>query len=146
MLKRLMASKVKMFKMAMVGLMFAMSGVAMADHNDGGRYGNVRNRAYELNQVVQWSGLRWNVQNAVSRLAQSTSQLDDRFMVPTQPMQPASLNRFDHNDGGSNNYVIQQIRSEWYEVERYLYDTNYDYPQVYRAYRNLRHALRQAGI
>lgn len=144
MLKSLLGSKVKMFKVAMIGLLFAMSGVAMADHNDGGRYDNVRDRAYELNQVVQWSGLRWHVREAVSRLVQSTSQLDDRYIAP---IQPASVHRFDHNEGGgSNSYVIQQIRSEWYQVERYLYDTNYDYPQVYQSYRRLRHALRQAGI
>ena len=118
---------------------------AFADHQQPGQgqFGGVVTEAGELNNVVQWSNLRPNVKQTVARFANTAAQLG---YCGDAPLAPVSVELFDHGGGAGCANLVNQLRWQWNQVERYLYDTGYDYPQVYQSYLNTRAALQQAGI
>ena len=123
----------------------ALSLSLFADHT--GKPGSVGNLAGEtdrLDRAVQYSSLNYNVKYAVSRFSQDVDRLHDC-------VDHSEINR-DHT-GTTNpgcpsqcSYYLNYARSSFQDVERYLYDTNFDYPQVYQAYRSAKYALEQIYV
>jgi len=90
----------------------------------------------DLNYAVSYSTLRYAVKQAVARFAYDVDRFvdcvhggphitDDHDLIP-----------------GNCEFDLHHVRRSWYPVERYLYDTYYDYPQVYRRYLRVRDDLR----
>ena len=121
---------------------------AYADHSDDNPGSRLRAEAQELNVIVQQSWLRYQVKASVQRFAMQAERAGmcaggsgepvDRIMggEPDGIIKP-----LDHGDGNCI-YEIQMLRNVWIDVERYLYDTTYDFPQVYRQYIQTRRAVR----
>jgi len=139
-------------------ILMAMRGeIASADHTS--PTGSVSRLVYEsqeLVQTVRYVGLNYNVQQSVDRFNYDVLRLSDciRFYGNRGLVGESSLTSGDHleapdmRDHTENPGVPSQCRMNldvarrsFAQVERYLYDTNYDYPQVYRSYLETREAL-----
>ena len=122
---------------------------AIADHGGGGPYVSVSYEARQLNNVTQWSSLRPNVKQTVSRFAYTANELGNcdfdepgrHLLVLANSVEPN-----DHTGDPRCQGLMNQLHWQWHQVEHFLYDTNYDYPQVYQAYIRTRDALNNAGM
>jgi len=137
----------------LVSLIFIASiGAASADHGSQNPAGHLRGETQELNSVVQRSWLNYNVKSAVQRFAMQANRaaancgggFGGNFAEATEQLiadhAGEITNPLDHNEGNCG-YEAQTLRNVWSEVERYLYDTTYDFPQVYSQYVETRQAL-----
>lgn len=124
--------------LGLTALLLALpAGIARADHEvPGGSIGRLHNDAHQLENVVRYSYLRYQVKQAVFRFVSDVS----RLFVCTSGDEP----RNDHNDhiGSGCSYALDNVGRSWYPVDRYLYDTYYDLPQVYYSYTRVRDDLR----
>ena len=122
---------------------------AFANHEGGG---SLQGAAAELNEQVQCSSLRYQVKYAVNFFAQQAARYSaycGETMGMTQPMNHEGegiIQPLDHNGGGANcRYELRNVLRSWSLVERYLYDTNYDYPNIYNSYLETRAAVQEAA-
>lgn len=111
---------------------------ARADHN--APLGSIRalhDQAHQLDNAVQYSYLSYRVKQVVSRLAYDVSRFyqctggnpaDDHDLVPGTCYGP-----------------LRSIQQSFYQVDRYLYDTGYDYPYIYQQYRRVGSLLRSVA-
>lgn len=137
-----------MYAQRLTGLLTAalvLAPVAYADHNDhpnppspgGSAVQRLGSEAESLNSQVQWSSLAWQVKDTVTRFTQEVREL-----VSCEP--GGSPSPLDHNDHPGNcRLQTQQVVQAFQPVERYLYDTMYDYPSVYRQYQRTAQAVRE---
>jgi len=117
---------------------------AFADHSAPvGSVGLLLAYTQDLEQAVRYSGLRYEVQYTVYRFHSDVRRLadcvrrgpwvhDDHASVPGCP---SSCSR-----------ELYEARASFQQAERYLYDTQWDFPHVYRAYLNVRQALHAISI
>lgn len=114
--------------------------VSYGDHNSPlGSVGLLMTEAEELNQVVQYSTLGYSVKQAVSNFSYSVQQLVDCVRSNGRPVVNDHLE--DPFCPESCSRQLQSTRYSFRIAERSLYDTNWDYPEVYRAYVSVRRAL-----
>lgn len=126
-------------------LVLTLSAVsALAEHGEDGSYGTVVYEASRLHDTVQYSALGFRVKQAVARFHSMVHQLENCGAAPAQP-NAVPVGTFEHGEDGCA-MIASQVRRSWSVVERYLYDTYYDYPQVYAEYLQTRNALNRAGI
>jgi hypothetical protein len=138
-----------------LGVLLITSVIARADHNSPqGSVGRLSYESQELLQVVRYVGLNYQVQQSVERFNYDVSRLVDctRFYGggrgPDLENKADRLNRPELRDH-LNPYGVpiqcreslKRARWTFRGVERYLRDTNYDLPQVYRQYLETRDAL-----
>lgn len=138
------------------GLTMLVGVVAVADHSSpSGSVARLQYETQELLQTVRYVGLNYNVQQAVNRFYYDVERLADcvRFNGG-RGVRNTSFSKGDHLDGPDfrdhDELVgvpyqcrtnLDMARRSFTPVERYLYDTSYDYPQVYRSYMETREAL-----
>lgn len=129
------------------------------------------NEAYQLDQQVRWSGLASVVRDTVSRFTLAAEQLlqcerqggsypysgsySDGYAEPLDhdprpgnpypgnpyPGNPYPGNPYPGNPGSRCNSQNQNVLSQFTQVERYLYDSQYNYPSVHSAYLRVRQAV-----
>ncbi len=121
----------KSFVLALVCSVLPLSAFA---HHDGDPIGELMEEAATLDSVVQSSWIRPNVKYAVSHFVQDISPLDD-----CSGLSPVA----DHQ-GPSCRGEVAHVQMAWRRVGRYLYDTNFDFPQVYNQYLRTQTALQSA--
>ncbi len=145
--KRLVMSVLTLF------LLMPMS-AALADHQGGGDVvSHLATEAQELDSLVRYSYLRWNVKSAVSSFAIEANRLQSvcrGFSNGGEPNgrepnsgEPNSVTEpLDHNGGdqGCDLQLSRTVRA-FSPVERYLYDAYYDFNQIYNQYVSVREAL-----
>ena len=136
-----MKEQVKKMHLAVLGLVFAAS--AFADHT-GGSIDALVSASRNLNQTVNYSYLRYHVKSAVYGFSNEVEQLDrcaDGRGFERPELMDHGTN--DHTGGvpPQCQYQLNRVRASFSQVERYLYDTYYDFPQVYQAYQYTRSAL-----
>ena len=87
-----------------------------------------------LEYQVWYSNLRYEVKSAVRNFAYDVDYFARCMdMYPQNPLYPNhSVCRFE----------FDRVRYSFYSVDRYLYDTYYDYPQIYNSYRRVKDDLR----
>lgn len=139
-----------------LGLMIVVGVVAKAGHNSpSGSVGRLFYETQELVQTVRYVGLNYNVQQAVNRFHQNVVRLADcvRFNSRIGSRNNPFLEGDhldgpdfrDHNEPSGVPYqcrpTLDMARQSFRPVDRYLNDTHYDYPQVYRSYIETREAL-----
>ena len=110
--------------------------VAKADHTlPAGSLAHLRRDTYDLDREVQYSTLNYQVRRTVSVFAYDVSRflscVGARAVSRDHDVIPAQCE-----------YALDRVHSSWYPVERYLYDTDYDYPQVYYRYLAVRRDIR----
>lgn len=115
---------------------------ALADHTANTNVSRLKQSSDRLYSEVYYSTLRYEVKQSVYRFTQDVNYLH-RCVLSFPPALLRSDSQDDHT--GNIPYACQsalyRVRSSFYPVERYLYDTQYDYPYVYRQYRQTRYAL-----
>lgn len=124
------------------GLLIVLSLIAgaqlRADHNSPvGSVALLMAYTDDLERAVRYSSLNYNIQSSVYRFASDVDRLaecvryggpfDDHTENPGVPQQCR--------------YQLDYARSSFSVVSRYLWDTNYEYPQVYHAWEHSRGAL-----
>ena len=107
--------------------------------------------ASRLNSQVQYSYLNTNVKVTVSRFANEVASLANGcrpWGVAVESANDGSIDVEDHGNpsyppypGGSCAYQRDRVLQSWSQVERYLYDTYYDFPAVYDQYLRTRSAV-----
>lgn len=138
-------------------LMALGSGFAMAEHGDGETgIARLRSEAQSLNQVVYYSYINPRVKSEVRQFTQAVESLNfcetrggrgGRGFVPnSEGMVP-----MDHGDNPRDCFLeIQRVQYTWETVDRRLYDTRYDFPQIYFQYLETSEAyygfLREEGV
>jgi len=116
----------------------ALSGVSFADHTvPGGTCHRLYQDTARLEQNVRYSSLRWNVKDAVFRFYYAV----ERFTRCVGPHREGETR--DHDTiPESCEWAMRDLHSTWYPVDRYLWDTYYDYPYVYQSYTRVRDDMR----
>jgi hypothetical protein len=104
-------------------------------HHEGDPIGALIDQTSALNLAVQQSWLSPNVKSAVQHFAGDINLIEGCEMLPS----PVS----DHQ-GPSCRDEVQHVQAAWYRVQRYLYDTNFDFPHVYQHYLNTQYAVQNA--
>lgn len=103
-------------------------GNAFADHtNPGEAAEELLYESQELDQMVRYSTLRYEVKYSVSTFEQDVERL------------AYCLKSYDHTCGDD----MQRAQYSFSQVSRYLHDTQYDYPQIYRQWLHTRYALQE---
>ncbi len=133
--------------------------LALADHQGGDPTDRLATEAQELNSIVSWSSLRYNVKMSVSSFTGAAQQLascrdgnpnNEPNSEKVESSEPSSHSIEDHGGGGNNcSYQLLRTLSSFSPVDRYLSDTYYDYPQVYQQYLQVRdavNAVRNGGL
>ena len=150
---------IKSFLVLLVAI--AWTPIALADHPDdpprGGGAMALYNASENLERTVRWSGISWRVVSAVNYFGSNVhrfyqcSRFGDGDLEPNEVVMDQPEERivdqpdFEHPDEGNCRSQMNSVQGAWYQVDRYLYDTNWDYPQVYRAYMRVRRALNRVG-
>lgn len=102
--------------------------IAHADHQvEGGLVTRLHSGAHQLDDLVRYSTLKYSVKRAVSQFQYEVS----RFYQCV----PQRSNSRDHQM--IPDHCVSYFRyskSSFAPVDRFLYDTNFDYPQIYRQY------------
>jgi len=135
------------------------SSMVKADHTSpSGSVSRLMYEAQELARGVRYFGLNYNVVQAVDRFNYDVNRLGNcvqfggrRSMLGERENTAGHIEApivRDHSDPRDDFGIPYQCRSyldmvrrSFYPVERYLSDTYYDYPQLYRNYREVREAL-----
>jgi hypothetical protein len=120
---------------------------AKADHDSPmGSIGRLMYETTELQREVNYSWLRHHVKASVNRFTYDVQAL---FYCAQQGFRNTALAapRPDHTEEvGCPHWCRQQMARAQYSfdsVSRYLYDTNWDYPNVYRAWLHTQDAIRR---
>ncbi len=140
------------------GVLVLAGVMALADHNSpSGSVGRLMYESQELTQVVRYVGLNYQVQQSVERFNYEVSRLAD--CVRYNGGGRLGSDRLNSNVGDhlDNPVILDHLedpgipyscranldmaRRAFVSVDRYLSDTYYDFPQVYRAYMDTREAL-----
>ena len=118
---------------------------ALAGHGDPmGSPGLMLAEAQDLSDAVSTYGLRYNVQQAVFHFMTDVNKLADcvrgsaRF-VPQDHMEDVGVPR-------RCGRALGHVRRQFQPVNRYLYDTQWDLPEVYEIYREVKVALRAITV
>ena len=152
-----MTSKINL---ALGTLLLAMPVTVYAHHSGSEAITRLHDDTNRLESVVQTSWLRYRVKSAVHRLSNevsayfqcsATEEPGDDEPGGTGPGgdEPGgtgpgpvganpSVSTRDHTDPVDCESKEQQVRRAWSIVNRYLYDSYYDLPQVYEAYVQVR--------
>ena len=131
----------KVRSMAMIAALALASGPTFADHSGGGGASNLSVASNNLRNVVMRSTLNYNVKRAVTSFDMEV----DRYTQCTQySFRGLDVTVMDHSGGGRDcDREYDRMERTWYPVDRYLYDTYYDYPYVYRAYQQVQRELQR---
>lgn len=117
---------------SLVVLTMFLSGIAFAsrDHT-GGAVDTLVYDASQLEQMVRYSPLNYSVKDAVSR-----------FNYDVERLGYCADHSRDH-DGcpAACKYDLYNAQESFRPVSRYLYDTQYEYPQIYNQYRRTQYSL-----
>lgn len=122
-------------------LAILMAGVSFADHTvpDHVLHG-LSHDSRQLESAVRYSTLRWQVKQSVFQFSYAVQ----RFMrCINYHFRGNVAGHRDHTIPGNCEYAMREVRQTWYPVDRYLWDTYYDYPYVYQAYLKVREDVRQ---
>jgi len=121
-------------KLLLVTLLGAMSLSlpALADH-DKDDFSALTSAASYLNSRVYNSSLSRRVKFSVSQFYNDISNLEYCALEDETDEHLVEANFFDHDRDDCSRLIRDAVRS-WHQVDRYLYDTDWDYPGVYRAY------------
>ena len=145
--------KSRLLLMALFSLLVPVAGV-FADHNDhndhdgGVIFGTssvalLQQQTAQLNQQVQYSGLRYEVVSAVSQFKYAVDSL-----ASCNGLRPIYNDHNDHNDPGSMNpacaYLLSSVQMSFSSVQRYLSDA-YEYRSVYGLYQSVSATLSSLG-
>lgn len=130
-------------------LALALAGPAIADHEGPGSLTTLLVEVHNLKQIVDYSPLRYAVKQAVVRFMLDAEGIDrciDGVGFPHDSADDSVADDHvtdDHQGGVPDRcrYQLDVARSSFHPVERYLYDTSFDFPQVYQAYLRTRAAL-----
>lgn len=149
------------------------AGSVQADHPPGGGTGGssvyvLQRQSQQLVNVVRAYGMSYSVQDACMRFDQSVDQLancsgggfpffsgrenhDPVIGVPGHGHPghgggPVIISPLPPNHSGQCQRFLNQARRDFQIVDRFLYDANYDYPQVYRQYLATRQALQNVSL
>ena len=118
---------------ALLALSLMFPAVVRADHTvPEGAVARLHEDTHLLEYNVRNSSLRYSVKQSVYRLSTDVSEF---YQCANR-----GLSR-DHTIPEICENVMRQVRSSWYPVERYLYDTAFDYPWVFRSYQQVRSDL-----
>lgn len=131
----------------------ALAGSALANHEGdtqgmdhrypGGGGGNLSSSVSYLQNAVRYSSLAYHVQSSVDNFAQYAYQYESCLN--------GGFSITDHRDGGEwgggGRYrcdnLRQNMRYTFQQVGNYLYDTQWDYPQVYSAWRTVQQVMQR---
>lgn len=122
-----------------IGLVIFTGTAAKADHDSPmGSVGLLLYESQHLNQEVRYSSLAYHVKDAVARFSQDVDYLAECVRHNVSNI----LDHLDEPGCPSRCYsYLDRTRQSFYSVDRYLYDTYYDYPHVYHAYTDTKRAL-----
>lgn len=123
-----------------LSMFFIVPMTAQADHKvPGGSLSRLSQDTNRLVREVQYSYLRYHVKQAVYRFGSDVR----RFYSCTASFPAPRWQTWDHDIiPDSCEHQMHRLERSWYQVHRYLHDTYYDFPRVYRAYRRVRSAIR----
>ncbi len=112
------------------------TGVAFADHTlPQGSIERFERDSRDLYNVVRYSTLKYQVKQAVYAFSYDVEQ----FVHCVHGYQESR----DHDlIPSSCEYDLDRVHNSYYAVNRYLYDTYYDYPQVYSRYLRVNQDMR----
>lgn len=120
-------------------LLLVQFNLAYADHKEGS-VAALAEETETLDYYVQNSTLRYRVKEAVDLFSNDVKYLEDcvrYYSVNTVVL--------DHSEEPgvprACEYYLRMAKDSFRPVARYLYDTDWDYPRIYRAYRDTRYAL-----
>ena len=120
----------KAIMIALIGFLFVSN--SFAGHREDRL--RVSSSARLLDRTVSYSHISYRVKRAVSRFTRVAADLEyckvDRFGEPGIK-----------GHGDDCHDVERSTRRLWSDVDYYLYDTQWDFPQIYSAYRNTQRAL-----
>lgn len=143
--------------------LFALSFSAYSEHGDGGwggdGYSSLSNATNRLNSLVQYSSLHCHVKGAVNNFTYAV----DNYMrcanrgnygygsdnlsnivggtIGLIGAIGGAVSTFDHGRNGDCYGARNRMQYAFRSVSNYLYDTSWDYPQVYRAYQRTANAM-----
>ncbi len=128
-----MKQKIKL--MLSICFISVFSNLALADHTAPlGSINALLNDSRNLQYQVSYSTLRYTVKDALARFQYRVEQFGRCVSVgrPTR----------DHDTiPESCEYSLRDVQREFYVVNRYLYDTYYDYPYIYNTYSRVQRDL-----
>ena len=114
---------------ALLALLVMGSTAVRADHTvPDGLVARLHEDTHQLEYDVRNSSLRYSVKQAVYRLSADVSAF---YLCVTRG------GTWDHTIPEQCERRFERVRSSWYPVDRYLYDTNFDYPYIYRDYQQV---------
>ncbi len=121
------------------------SALAFADHSSPmGSVGLLLAYAQDLEQAVQYSSLQYNIKSVVFEFVHQVNHLADCIRREPRPIFNGHID--DIGVVGSCRSEFYGVQSSFRSVERYLYDTNWDYPDIYNAYVSTRRALNAISV
>ena len=126
----------KLLKFIFLTSCFSILPFAAQAHHQGDPIGDLLSQAQSLNYTAQSSWLQPNVKYAVEHFVSDISSIEDCVIYSPYG---------DHEDSGvSCRDEVYHVQGAWNTVARYLYDTNYDFPQVYNQYLQTQYAFQNA--
>lgn len=119
----------------------------------GGRGGFLQSVA-DLQNAVRYSGINYTVQNAVDNFASHAyayQSCTGGFAVRAEPGttdgEYGTRDHRDGRDGRNGRYGCESYRQNMHysfqQVSNYLYDTSWDFPQVYNSWRNVQYMMQR---
>lgn len=138
-----------------LALISTVGTIARADHNENDPSQKLVNESLELNQKVQRSNLRSAVKNSVNRFyievvrttncTANNGGLRDRSNIDPSTLgtgggEIGGIGTLDHREDDCQTEKTR-LNAAWTPVERYLYDTYFDYYEIYQHYLSNREAL-----
>lgn len=129
--------KVRNLLLVLIGVFTLYVNIGVADHTlPAGSFSKLGKDTNHLDYVVRYSTLRYDVKWAVSNFAYDVKRL-------LYCVKYAQVDR-DHDLLPEKcEYDLHRVQYSFYPVDRYLYDTYYDYPNVYYAYLAVRKDLKK---
>ncbi len=121
--------------LALLALALLLPAAVRADHTGAQVAARLHADAHNLENVVRYAYLRYQVKQAVYNF---TAQATALFQCASS--QPRN-GTWDHT--GDCEMYEQRVRQSFYPVDRYLYDTYYDLPYVYQAYIQVKQDVQQ---
>ncbi|MBI1859853.1 MAG: hypothetical protein HYR96_02920 [Deltaproteobacteria bacterium] len=133
--------------------------VAMAAHEGTpGSIGYLVGESAELNQMVQYSYLNYQVKSVVNDFDYRTRELQQCAQYRGRGLNAGLIRLMDHVGGefvddhsgegcpAECRFQLQNVQNSFRQVERFLYDTQRDFPQIFQQYLNVRQAVNSLGM
>jgi hypothetical protein len=144
----------KRYALLIIGAFYlALFGIARADHDTGNVDIDALSRATEyLETEVRYSTLNYQVKQTVSQFSYDVDRLvycvERSRPFPFRATEHVVPGTYDHSSGCPRECAmdLNLAKQSFNPVNRYLYDVQYDFPQVYRAYQETRFALNRITV